>query len=438
MVREIVKLFNPDIIHISLPITTRKLFSNIISPRGLFLGGLLFLIVGICSNYFFGSRDELILEVGKWNSPLSENHLSEAPEQKKENPGFVFTLDSLKVQPHTPVYELKLWKRDTASPQSQYGVHSKKLIGDFSLELMKIRKVEKTDLYFRLKDFYPNFEFAYEYPSDRDSIKPLAPGITLELKTTEGTSIVTLLSDQPKKQTLGDIVSLGAPLTFYWVISSDSIRALARVQEKSLNKIVFSGSENKVFFILNGVINEQPLIEKTFYKMPGKDTIGFTIIHCFPDAAFLKAVPSSRGTELRNPVAHVEIWKLGEGSHDAFVYPETNVRKGGQFEIPGSLYSLGLGLDQEKMVKYCDCNISFKKEGSNKVEKRSFVSGNRKTFHGYQFKLMECTEEFPGKVKMQVIRNPGKNLVIIGLTLGVVALLLQWKGKKQTQKHDTV
>ena len=406
-------------------------FRRLLSPGGLLLAGIIFLIAGASIQFFSGLKGELHLELGKKNNLFVRSHSSVIADIKEDDLGLIITLDSLKVQPHTPDFEIKLWKRDTTISQFQspHSSFSKSLIGGFSLEPMKIRKIEKTDLRFRLKKFYPNFEFAYEYPANRDTIIPRAPGITLELKTTEGTPIVTLRSDQVNKNTLGDIVSLGASLFFFRNITRDSIQAMADDREKPGNKIVFSGLDHKVFFVLDGTIEERPLKEQAFYTMPGKDSIGFTILHNFPDVAFLKAMPATRGMEIHNPVAHVEIWRPGQGSIDAFLYPETRARKSGDFEIPGSLYKLGLGVDHEKSRKYCECSITLQREEGKTSEKLSFVSGKSKMFKGYRFQPIECIAGFPGKVTMQVVRLPGKILLITGLVLVAFAIFLEYLKK---------
>ncbi len=406
--------------------TPIKIFSRLKSPNGLFVCSFLLLFAGAGVNHLFRLKGVLHLETGKEKNLTVTNLQSSNPVQKDDDLGFILTLDSLKIQPHTPRYEIVLWKKDTTavSPHSPGKPLTNNLVDRFSLEPMKIRKIERTDFRFRLKEFYPNFEFAYQYPEDRDTIEPRAPGITLELKTIEGNPIVTLRTDQVNKHTLGDIVRLGASLVFYWDISPDSINAMALDKENTENKIVFSGVNNKVFFILNGRIDEQPLKEKVFYKMPGTDSTGFTIIHCFPDISFLKAVPSSRGTELLTPVAHIEIWRPGESSIDAFVYPETRTRKGGEFEIPGSDYKLGLKTDQENETKFCDCSISFLEKGSEVTEKLTFNLGKSKRYQGYRFSPVECKEGVPGKITMEIVRNPGRTFIFLGFLMGAFAVLI--------------
>jgi len=221
-------------------------------------------------NYFFAEEGILRLEAGKAKTLVTGGAANKDQQPSSKDLGFIITLDSLEIRTHTPEFEIKLWKSDTmpANPHAPQNTGPKELIGTFLPEPMKINKIDDTDLRFRLKAFYPNFEFAYEYPADRDTIKPKAPGITLELKTKEGTPIVTLRSDQPGKHTVGDIVSLGASLVYYYELPSDSLQAKAFDPLTPGDKILFSGADNKVFFVIDGLIEEKKLEEKMFYTMP--------------------------------------------------------------------------------------------------------------------------------------------------------------------------
>ena len=388
--------------------------------------GVIALLAGYGLDYFQAQKGRIRLETGKENTLVTSQDTTGGKDSSATRPGFAITLDSLNIRPHTAAYQIKLMKRDSATfdHASMGSTSASTLIGLYPLEPMKNTVVDKSEYRFRLKEFYPNFEFAYTYPADRDSIQPNAPGITLELKTKEGTPIVTLHTKLPNKNKLADLVSLGASLAFYWEIPMDSVRAMAADRTEHGNRIVFSGVDRRIFFIVNDSISEQPLTEKSFYKIPGQDSAGFTIIYCFPDMALLKAVPSSRGTELLNPVAHVEIWKEGQGAQDAFVYPESGPRKGGEFEIPGSGYLIGLGIDQEKEVKYCDCQVSIRESGNEKAEIVTMTAGKSANYKGYSLRPVDCRMGNPGKVILEIQKKPGRILMISGVLLAVFAILL--------------
>lgn len=392
----------------------------------LFIIAAILIGVGWSINYFYAREGILRLEAGNAKTLITGGAASKDEQQSSKELGFIITLDSLEIRSHTPEFEIKLWKSDTmpANPHAPQNSGPKVLISTFPLEPMKINKIEDTDLRFRLKAFFPNFEFAYEYPVNRDKIIPKAPGIILELKTKEGTNVVTLRSDQLGKHTLGDLVSLGASLAYYWELPTDSLQAIANDNQKSGNKILFSGADNKVFFVFNGTIEEKKLEEKLFYKMPDQDTMGFTILYSFPDAALLKAVPSSRGTALLNPVAHVEIWKEGEGYRDAFIYPETRARRSGGFDIPGSGYKLGMGTVKDTEIKYCDCLVSIQEDSTHSPLTLSFLAGKSQTYRGYRFSPIECLEGSPEILTMQISRKPGKTLLLLGSIMAGIALLL--------------
>lgn len=390
------------------------------------MAGAAFLLAGFAFTYFYSQKGVINLEVGSVNSLKTESHASTGPKQSTSGPGFAITLDSLKIHPYTPEYEINLWKKDTNSVQAEslMGTSPSSLVGVFPIAPMEIRKIDTTDLRFRLKEFYPNFQFSYQYPAVRDTIEPRAPGITLELKTKEGSPIVTLRSDQPKKHLLGDIVSLGASLAFYWHMPIDSVKEMAAKNVMGVNKIIFSGSDTTIYFLRKDSISTQPLKENVFYKMQGEEGTGFTVLFCYPDVALLKAVPSSKGSEMTNPVAHVEIWKEGGSAKDAFLYPETRGKKGGDFEIPGSDYKLGLSANKDHALNYCDCIISVQKDSLMRSGTLSFLSGKPVMYQGYRFRPVECKDVYPGAVIMEVTYLPGRIPKIIGLMLIGMALFL--------------
>jgi hypothetical protein len=405
---------------------TRQRSTGLLKPTWLFIIAAILIAAGWSINFFYAREGILRLEAGKAKTLVTDEAAHKNDTTASKDLGFIITLDSLSIRRHTPAFEIKLWKRDSmpANPHAQQSSAPKALVGAFPLEPMKINKIEDTDLRFRLKAFYPNFEFAYEYPADRDTIKPKAPGITLELRTKEGTPIVTLRTDQPGKHTLRDIVSLGASLAYYWELPADSLNAIASETHKTGNKILFSGADNKVFFVFDGLIEEKKLEEKMFYNMPGQDSTGFTILYSFPDAGLLKAVPSSRGTEVLNPVAHVEIWKEGEGYRDAFIYPETRARISGGFDIPGSSYKLGIGTVKESEIKFCDCVVSIQKDSTHAPVILSFLAGKSQNYQGYRFSPTECLNGSPGILTMQISRKPGKTLLMFGFIIASMAVLL--------------
>jgi len=219
------------------------------NPKGFLIAGVLIVLSGLLFNHFLGLHGELLLAKGETKSLVTDQLGSSDLPANKEGLGMKITLDSLVVDPYTPEFEFLVMGPDTSSKSPGLSKGTGPLIGKLPAEHMKIRKVGDTDFYFRMKAFYPNFQFAYEYPANRDTIEPIAPGITLELKTKEGTPIVTLRTDQPNKHKLGDLVSLGASLYYFSQSGMDSVRARKDIPENEEPMIVFSGAEQKVFFM---------------------------------------------------------------------------------------------------------------------------------------------------------------------------------------------
>jgi len=384
-------------------------------------------------NYFFGSKGLIQLEFGKGKSLVIKGSTAADSIAGKDNLGIIITLDSLSLRTHLEELELQLWKENDSPAKSttHQQMPTLQLVDRYALEPMKIWQIEKTDLNFRLSEFYPNFEFAYTYPEGRDTIAPEAPGITLELKTTEGTPVVTLLTDPPGKNRLKDIVNLGATLEFFWQISRDSINAQ---NDSPGNKIIFSGADLRMYYLFNGTIEEKAFRENEFYPMPGADSKGFKVLYCFPDMAYLKAVPSTKGNELLNPVAHVEIWKTGQGAMDAFVYPETKVKKGGNFAIPGSPYKIGLVSKKNPNAQYCDCRITLKDAHSDHIESLFFSAGESITYQGLRFQPVDCNDESPRTVTMRISTPQPIVPIIFGTLFLGIAFFLMWQGQSAPRK----
>ncbi|HEY3386431.1 MAG TPA: hypothetical protein VGK46_07970 [Saprospiraceae bacterium] len=385
------------------------------NPRAILLFGVIVVITGFLINHFFGLRGELLLVEGETKTLVTNN--DSKSNQPKASLGMMITLDSMRVRAYTPEFEFLVMGPDTSLKAPGSFQMSEQWIEKFPAEQMKIRRVGDTDFYFRMKAFYPNFQFAYEYPVNRDTIESIAPGITLELKTKEGSPIVTLRSDQPNKHTLGDIVSLGATLFYFKVSALDSINALKDQKHHSKDMVVFSGEEQKVFFFYHDTLIEQPLKEGTFYKMPGHDTIGFTILYSFPDHAYLKAVPSTKDTAMLNPVAHVEVWKSGEGYIDAFLYPERRGRKGGEYAIPETGFKLGLGEVKEKVLTHCDCHLSIQEDSGKSAQPLDLLSGKSGRFKVYRFTPITCINQGTGTAKIEIVKRPGRFQIVAGIIL---------------------
>ncbi|MBK9982304.1 MAG: hypothetical protein IPP15_07750 [Saprospiraceae bacterium] len=402
-----------------------------VSSKGILLTGLVIAIAGILINYFSSMAGVITLHTGQTSRLSASSDTDTTSSDHKTDLDLILTLDSLTIHPYHPDYVIEVRQRDTTIMKDIpiIGLPPSKIIDYFSLTPMKIRKIGKTDLRFRLKNFFPDFAFEYTYPDHSDTIKPKAPGIILELKTKGGPQVVTLRSNHSKSYKLDDVVKLGASLEFYWDLPLDSIAKFSANNDTTTKRIVFAGATGKMYFLFNGKMDERPFKEKFFYGIPNQDSAGFTILHCFPDIAYMNAVPSSKSDVLVNPVAQVEIWKLGGRGHEAYIYPETNGRKGGEFPIPDSDYMLSLGIDQEKVVQNCDCIFSIKNQAGDVLKTLALHAGIPGSFHGYKFKTVACNTELQNDVTIKVTRHPGNIIILIGVLLSLAAIGLLYVKK---------
>jgi hypothetical protein len=403
---------------------------NILQPGWWLLAGIVLCLTGMGINHFTKQEGTIFLEQGK-TKKLSVGSSADSTISAQNE--ITLTLDSVILHPHTPEFELLSWQdkapvnphdpnpvsEDTNEPDARYPA-----------EPMKIYRLGETDFYFRLKDFYPNFEFAYTYPEKRDTLTPKAPGITLELHTPDGRPIVTLGRDKPYKHQLDDLVNLGATLIYFWNTNTDSLRlSLLQLQRHT---VVFLGEQNEMWIVRGDSISEQPLTEGHFYSTGESDTIGFTVKFAFPDAAFLKAEPSTRGDAFDNPVARVEIWKEGQSATEAYLYPESAGRKGGKFTVRETGYTLGLGTLKAVTLKHCACSLTVQKDTAD-TGTRIELKGNRKTsIYGYSLAVNDCLPK-QRVVSMQVIRRKGGIWLYGGYAFIIIAGLLYISNRKRTQ-----
>lgn len=386
----------------------------------MFLIGGVILILGNKLSFLKPASGEITLQVGQ-----TKNLILADPAFKdtlKENLDVQITLESVAVKPHTPEFEIVVLKRNSAQDDKSIGNTTVpfNVIDVFTLEVMKIHQIEKTDIFFRLKEFYPDFQFEYAYPDRKDTIDARAPGITISLKTPEGSPVATLEAGDPSRFSLKDIVSLGAELEFYWQLDEESVRKM-HMTDMLTDRIIFTGLEQKMYFLLDGKLEVQSFEENRFYTMPGQDIIGFTVLHCFPDKAYLKAVPSSASQEVNNPVAHLEIWRAGQSAMDAFVYPESRVRKGGDFAIPSTDYKIGIQPNALRSARFCDCRIRFSRDEYGRPDQIIFLEGEQKAAHGFHLRPVACNDQ---QVTFEVTGKTSPIPIMLALLFAGVALLV--------------
>ena len=403
---------------------------HFIQPRWLLLAGVCLCIAGWTINHFTRQEGKILLQSGMTKKLINADLTDTAAVDAAQ---ISLTLDSVVVQPHTPEFEIISWLNASPdNPHQTMGLPEgeEQPTDRYPLEIMKIHRLGETDYYFRVKDFYPNFEFAYSYPSDRDTLTAKAPGITLELQTPSGKSIVTLGQQKPYKNRLDDIVGLGTALVYFWNTDTDSLKK-ALLKSTAGKTWVFLGEKQMVCRVSGDSLIEQPLSENTFYPTGDVDSVGFKVMFAFPDAAYLKAEPASKGTEVLNPVARVEIWKEGQGAAEAYLYPEGAGKKGGKYGVKGSGYTLGLSTLSETTLQHCSCNLMVRRNDASEEQQISLQGKRPVTVDGYTLKLKDCYQGHQA-VSLQVTRQKGSLLTILGLGVVVLAGFFYFSKRKLT------
>ncbi len=273
----------------------------------LLTSGLVLLIAGGATLILGGGQGRIRLVTG-----ISESRVIRTSRSDTSMLDFSLILDSIRADAVTPQYKILVWAADTAA-RSHSGTSTafSGLVDEFEPDTMVIRQVGESEYHFRVVELYPDFTFSYTYDADKATTPPNAPGVTLDLRSPAGSQVATLRADQPGKNILDDHAGLGCVFEYHWMLDADSLARVLQNTDQPVNKIFFSGSEKRVYFLVDGKLSEDVLEENRPYALGEDNGIGFTILVHFPDAAYLKAVPATASAEFNRPVARVEIWKKG-------------------------------------------------------------------------------------------------------------------------------
>jgi hypothetical protein len=388
--------------------------------KPMLISGLALLIAGAATFFWIGGQDRIRLITGISDSRLIPENGTGGDSLML---GFSMVLDSIRADAAAPDFKLLVWALDT-SKQS----HSSKsapyagLVAEFPLDTMKIRAVGESDHRFRLVEYYPDFAFQYTYSGDTSWQEPKAPGITIDLKTPDGSGITTLRSDQPGKHKLDDKVGLGCVFEYYRSVNADSLAEAVAKMDQPTNKVIFSGQDGKVYFLFDGQLRTEPLAKQKYYPIPGTSDLGFTVLIHFPDAAYLKAIPASASDQPNKPVAQVEIWKLGGPATEVFLYPNTKGRVGGDHRIRGTNAMVILGESPKGLLRRSDIYL---RAGQPEAETEAIVlrRGKGVIYNGKYISPLSCHADYPGSAILSVRPLTGFWIAAAGLLLVLIAAL---------------
>lgn len=404
--------------------------------RWLVLAGIMLFLSGMLLEYLSGVKGNahLVLGIPARHFTVFRNQDQGDPIQKEL--AVSLQVDSIQLNDFVSSYELQVRQFDEETSPSIHSAlpPSSHLLSTFPLVPMEICKIGDTEFRFRLKQFYPDFIFQYSYPENRDTILPRAPGITINLQTPGKEEVVTLRSDQPKLQKLDDVVGLGYTIEFFWEIPDDILHVQKADTGLMERRIVFAGKEKKVFIRRNSNWDSMSMESNRFYSLPGSDSIGFTILQNFPDARWLKAVPGSKSEQLNNPVAEVEVWKMGGGAQSVFLYPARGSRPGGEWKVPGSNLQLTCNLSNKVITDACQCKMIIQDSVHGNNTYRWLHGSQQIQINGLRFRLTECD---PSGIwsNFQVTSSPGFHFQWTGCIIGMASILGIWfQGLRQVRK----
>lgn len=413
-------------------ISSRKKFD---SPNiGFHLAHLspILVLLGFWVDFFLGFRGIIKLEEGKQSNVVQlYNYKGFIYDSTTLN--FSIRLDDFDFEKYQPDYRIQLWKRDTI------GLASRKIHGDATdpapprivaslpLEEGKIHHVYGTNMFFRMAEFYPDFEFEYDYPAVTDTIAAIDPGILVDLKTNEGDAFFQLRSNKADNNKLGDVVGLGASFEFYWELPDEVKAGLSKKnispEISKTNRIVFEGKTKLIHFLTDGDYGSKPLKIKHFYPINGEDSLGFSVRFLMPDVAFMNALPSSKSDKLNRPVAKMEAWERGGPAKIAYIYPTGLQDKSGMFLIPGTVHFLALESLKDKETKFYKSDLSVVNEQGEEIKKQSVIVNEPMVHDGYRFYQSDYDADNPSYSGIGVSHEPGLMVIYLGFVLLVTGII---------------
>ena len=397
----------------------------------------LIILFGFWADYFYGFQGMIQLEEGQTKNIVKlydsrTNLLIDSTELP-----FSLRLDKFEFERHDPDYRLQVWRQDTTGHSEEVshsgGAMNEKppqIVASMPAEKMVIRHIYGTDIYFRMADLFPNFEFKYSYPMVIDTIEAKDPGIQMDVKMPDGeNATLQLRTSKSGRNKLVDLETFGASLEFYWDLPDDVTAALAKPSKSDTSRIIFAGKGRQIHYLINGQLKTEALEVERYYPVPGKDNIGFTIQFLFPDAAYISAVPSTKDDRLVNPVARVETWHKGGYSQESFLYPSLFERKPGTFQIAGTPYFLAFESMKDREAKFYKSDLSVVNAGGE-VIKQQTIKVNEPMLHGgYRFYQSDYDPNNPSYSGIGVTHDPGLYLIYAGFFVLVAGVALMFYGK---------
>ncbi len=403
--------------------------------------GPIIVLAGFWTDYFYGFRGIIQLETGQSSNIVtvfqgSTNYVADTTALD-----FSLRLDNFEFEKHDPDYRIQLWRNQAAAanPHAQPTANGHaqtesqpEIVASVPLVIDKVNRIYGTDLYFRLREFYPNFTFDYSYPDLTETVEPKDPGALIDLQTPLGKTTVQFLSNRPGRNVLADASHLGAWLEFYWETPAELTKALnGQIDEEwaEVNRVILVGKDRQLYYLTEGQLSQQPLETGQFYLFPDRDKTGFTVKYVYPDASLLRASAISDGDELLNPVAKVEVWgKNWEKSKDAFLYPG-GAQRGGTFAIPNSDYFLAFESFRDMETKFWRSDLSVL-NGSGEVVKSRPVLVNEPMLHrGYRFYQTDYDPNNPDYSGIGVSHEPGLYVIYFGFFVLFTGCFLMFYGR---------
>ncbi len=401
------------------------------------------ILAGVWFDYFYGMNGIINLEVGDTKDMVLTYDVNNKYIADSMQLPFKIRLDSFASQKHEPDHRIQIWKMDSTWHASNMGQAEStgeppKILASLPIDIGVIHKIYGTDIYFRTTKAFPNFTFDYTYPVLNDTVAPVAPGVFIDMETEHGTVPMLLRSDIPGREKLADLQTVGAWLEYYYELPADVKAVLAKAKSEE-NRIIFSGKEEKVYFLVNNDLTEKPIVNGEFHPFPKGDdpAYGFSVRFLANNSDYVSAEPSTLDDQWVNPVAFVEVWRKGQESSEVYLYSTTEDRSGGHYQIPGSEFFLAMESVRDMETKYWRSDLSVVDESGNTV-KQKVVKVNEIMVHkGYRFYQTDYDPNNPRFSGIGVSKEPGLYIVYLGFFLLVAGCLIMLYYRKKEDEPST-
>ena len=342
---------------------------------------------------------------------------------------FKLRLEDFQSEKFDPDHRIQIWRLNnqtqSTAPSNPSGAQ---ILTTLPLRENKKFEIYNSDISVELKAFYPNFYFKFSYPEDKDTVAPRDPGILIDITKQGAIEMMQLQDPSSGRHKIYDPI-LRTSFQFHWVLPNDLSDGISNFDSSSAladtNRIIFSGEDQIIHEVYNGVLTTKDLVKEVQSPIPGSQESFYSVIVLYPDGSYLQSGPASRNDRQEKAVAQVEVNRTAwENKADVFLFPH----KGGgvgQFQITGTNYLLALESMKDRETKYWRSDLAILNDQGEVVKRKSVKVNEPLLYRGHRFYQTDYDANNPNYSGIGVSYTPGLYIVYFGffvLMAGVFVL----------------